>query len=777
MNNLIFAAATAVGCIVIAWIASTFLGTDNLALAVTAAIGFAYALGLWELIGYRRNTAALGAVVDDDQAGSDLPTWLQPLPAALRGPVQRYIEGRGVALPLPVLTPYLVGLLVMLGLLGTFIGMVDTLSGAVGALRSGTDLEAIRSALAAPIAGLGVAFGTSVAGIAASATLGLNGTLARRERAQLHTRLDELGNQRFAAYNLHHQRQLAFSALTEQAAALPTVATQLSDLAEQLSTQSEQLNRQLGDNQQSLQQALTAQLQELITQLSSSQSAVNTASQESFSNLAKQLGSEQQSLQQTLTGEVSRLLDQVGQSQTEATTQNQADLTSLAAQLGENQQTLQRELKQQWEALGVQLQQQQQTSAEASNTHHQQISDQLLARSETLHQQLRDDSNQLSTQLREINADHLSQLSEQFLAGINPAVAQSCATVEQQSLATQEQLRQYSTDTQEMLSAQAKDISTAVQTLASSVQESLEAQAQTVAGELRELSVEQLKASAVEANNLLTQLGDNVEQANDQRLAQWTDALEQLQLKAGDNLAQASTAFAAELDKLRSAEQQREQATIAALEQLQSSAADNLSQLGQGLEAPLTRLIETASETPQAAAEVIGKLREEISNNIARDNQLLEERQQLLQQMGELADSIRGESGEQLQAIQEMVSSAQASLNDSGLQFADEVSQQSATLREISGNFADGAAQIDGLGRQFSEAAQVFDESNDKLGEHLEQLHQALVNTTERSDEQMAYYVGQAREIIDQSMLAQRGVIEELRQLGAAQDLLPAEGE
>jgi hypothetical protein len=37
--------------------------------------------------------------------------------------------------------------------------------------------------------------------------------------------------------------------------------------------------------------------------------------------------------------------------------------------------------------------------------------------------------------------------------------------------------------------------------------------------------------------------------------------------------------------------------------------------------------------------------------------------------------------------------------------------------------------------------------------------------------------VGQAREIIDQSMLAQRGVIEELRQLGAAQDLLPAEGE
>ena len=45
------------------------------------------------------------------------------------------------ALPGPGITPYLVGLLVLLGMLGTFLGMVVTLNGAVLALESTTDLH------------------------------------------------------------------------------------------------------------------------------------------------------------------------------------------------------------------------------------------------------------------------------------------------------------------------------------------------------------------------------------------------------------------------------------------------------------------------------------------------------------------------------------------------------------------------------------------------------------------------------------------------------------
>ena len=47
-------------------------------------------------------------------------------------------------------------------------------------------------------------------------------------------------------------------------------------------------------------------------------------------------------------------------------------------------------------------------------------------------------------------------------------------------------------------------------------------------------------------------------------------------------------------------------------------------------------------------------------------------------------------------------------------------------------------------------------------------------SSTSRSDEQMGYYVAQAREIIDQSMLSQRELFEELRELGLERGFVPA---
>ena len=49
-----------------------------------------------------------------------------------------------MGLPGPTMAPYLVGLLVLLGMLGTFLGMVVTLKGAVVALDRTTDLPALR---------------------------------------------------------------------------------------------------------------------------------------------------------------------------------------------------------------------------------------------------------------------------------------------------------------------------------------------------------------------------------------------------------------------------------------------------------------------------------------------------------------------------------------------------------------------------------------------------------------------------------------------------------
>ena len=122
----------------------------------------------------------------------------------------------------------------MLGMLGSFLGMVVTLNGAVIALESTTDLQTIRAALAAPVKGLGLAFGTSVAGVAASAMLGLISALCRRERLVTGQRLDTKIATVLRGFSLTHQRQETFKALQSQSQALPEMVDKLQAMMAQM---------------------------------------------------------------------------------------------------------------------------------------------------------------------------------------------------------------------------------------------------------------------------------------------------------------------------------------------------------------------------------------------------------------------------------------------------------------------------------------------------------------------------------------------------------------
>ncbi len=155
------------------------------------------------------------------------------------------VEGERSALPGPALTPYLVGLLVLLGMLGTFVGMVVTLNGAVMALESTTDLAAIRAALAAPVRGLGLAFGTSVAGVAASAMLGLASALLRRERLQAAHSLDARIATTLRPFSLAHQRERTLETLQAQAQALPALVGQIGSLVQAMQQRDEALTERL----------------------------------------------------------------------------------------------------------------------------------------------------------------------------------------------------------------------------------------------------------------------------------------------------------------------------------------------------------------------------------------------------------------------------------------------------------------------------------------------------------------------------------------------------
>ena len=250
-----FLIAFGLGALAVLWVAAAVASSHFLVLVMTAVIGAVYVFAALELRHYRDATRALNQALSDIPADlQHLSDWLITLPASLQNAVRQRVEGERQGLPGPALTPYLVGLLVMLGMLGTFLGMVVTLNGAVFALEGSSNVAGIRAAFSEPIKGLGLAFGTSVAGVATSAMLGLMSSLARRERAQASQTLDSCIASSLRGFSLTHQRQETFKALQQQSQALPQVVAQLQAMMVQMAQTSEQINAQLVANQQSFHQ-------------------------------------------------------------------------------------------------------------------------------------------------------------------------------------------------------------------------------------------------------------------------------------------------------------------------------------------------------------------------------------------------------------------------------------------------------------------------------------------------------------------------------------------
>ena len=116
-----------------------------------------------------------------------------------------------------------------------------------------------------------------------------------------------------------------------------------------------------------------------------------------------------------------------------------------------------------------------------------------------------------------------------------------------------------------------------------------------------------------------------------------------------------------------------------------------------------------------------------------------------------------------------------SALQEVSARFAEQVDSQLSKVAATTADFAGSAAQMSSLGEAFHLAVELFNKSNSGLIESLATIEESMDKSSSRSDEQMSYYVAQAREIIDQSLLSQREVFEELRVLGRDKDLLPAE--
>ncbi len=93
---------------------------------------------------------------------------------------------------------YLAGLLVFLGLLGTFWGLIETVSSVgkvIQSMRTGAEagvlFDELKSGLAAPLAGMGLSFSASLFGLAGSLVLGFLDLQAGQAQNRFYTELED----------------------------------------------------------------------------------------------------------------------------------------------------------------------------------------------------------------------------------------------------------------------------------------------------------------------------------------------------------------------------------------------------------------------------------------------------------------------------------------------------------------------------------------------------------------------------------------------------------
>ncbi|NNH19312.1 DUF802 domain-containing protein [Bordetella trematum] len=1035
MNRLLHLIVFLAGLAAIVWIGAGYVGTNPLALAVTTLIGVCYLAGAIELARYHQTTLGLTQALQSLSAPvATLDDWIARVPAGLRTAVRLRVEGGRASLPAPALAPYLVGLLVLLGMLGTFLGMVATLRGTALALDGSTDLQAMRASLAAPVKGLGFAFGTSVAGVAASAMLGLLSALCRRARLQASQSLDTAAATSLHAFSQAHQRAENLQLMRAQADSLPVLAERLQTMMDNMERQSRALNERLQAGQdafhgktEAVYGRLADSVQNALTHsVAESAQAAGTAIQPAVAHAMQTLAQESTAWRESISQAMQQQLDHLSArlEQTSATLAeqwrsalaeqqqaNQALNQALGGTLREAADTLQGSASQTAQSWSQALAQQQQSNQTLQQTLQgtleqfasgfdaranqlltqagarlQQAADtlgqsteqtaaslaQALAAQQAAHQSLNQDlrgtlehftsgfdarADQLLTQAGarlQQAADTLGQSTEQTAASLAQALAAQQAAHQSLNQDLRGTLEEFASGFDARTSAlvgtvssQLSDSTTQIAAATAAMtghwrqaldsqQTAQQAQAEALEGALARFGNQFEERSQALVQRVAQRLDDSAATVSGQvqeALHSWQQALQEQQQNQGaltDRMAQALAQVAADFEQrsaslltdmsarldgtaravaegtagalqdwhaalqaqqqtqqaqaetqrdalqahtqafaARSAEMAAEiaarmdqsagqlaelwqqalarheaagQALLQAQQLAQQANADRFAEQSQALlatvdqahgrlhgelaardEARLSawttslagvaaalrtewedtgtrtlarqqeicdrfaaavhdittqaehqsrqtigeieRLLEAASQAPKAATEMLAELRQQLSDSLARDNAMLQERGHLLQTVDTLLAAINHASGEQRQAIDALVAASAELMGRASEQFAAQVEDKARQLNETAGQIEGAAVEVASLGEAFGAAVAHFGQANEKLLIQLERIEGALGQSLARSDEQLAYYVAQAREVVDLSMLSQKQILQELQQI------------
>jgi hypothetical protein len=725
MNSSLRHFAFFTGLAAVCWVGIGSVGANPLALAVTALIAAAYLAGALELQRFHAATAALAAAVAElPETLPALRPWLERLPAALRNAVRRRIEGEPAGLPGPAMAPYLAGLLVLLGMLGTFLGMVLTLRGTGLALDSASDLQAVRGSLVAPVKGLGLAFGTSVAGVAASAALGLMSALCRRERLQALQALDGRIATTLRPFSVVHQREESLRHLQRQAELMPALVDRLQAMTEAVERQAQAANAQLLERQERFQ----ADAQAAYAGLAAS---VDRSLQASLAEGARIAGATLRPVVEATLGGVAR------------------ETAALHASLGA---TMQRQLDELC------------TRFDASHAGASAAWDSALARQEQGQHTL----------VAELAAAH-----ERFAGGFEQRSAALLAQVGRGHADWQQAMSETSAGMTRDAAALQRRLADDLAARLDGVTARLAETADRVTGSWQDALARQEAAGEQLADRTqlaLAEAAASFERHGAGLLATVTQAHAELQARADARDGRSAAAWTQSLEALAATLRDGWRAAgdeaLERQQRLADAMAASARESGARAEAhaaattaEIARLLQAAAEAPRAAAEVIGELRAKLSDSMARDNALLDERARMLETLGTLLAAVNQAAGEQRGAIDALVGSSAALLDRVGSRFVEQVDAEAGKLAAVAAQVTGSAVEVASLGEAFGFAVELFSQASDKLAGQLQRIEGALGSSLARSDEQLAYYVAQAREVVDLSILSQRQILEDLHRI------------
>ncbi|MFT3921649.1 MAG: hypothetical protein QM778_03855 [Myxococcales bacterium] len=278
----------AVGAGVILRALGVYLAQDPVASLIVGIMGVGFGAGVAELWLRHRRAFALGREVDAlprKASESVLDKASAPLRAFLRARIEHA--------PAPALgenlTPYLVGFMVMLGLLGTLLGLFETLHGAGQALTASADVNALRSGLSGPMRGLTRSFGCSAAGVSASAMLGLAAVFVRRAEAAAWARAQSYATGPLRELSPMRRQLDSFQQLAQQGESLPKAAVSLEQASVhlgQLAERWESAHRATLEAQQKSAQEL---MERMRTELARSSADAGRVLSESVTPMLKQV--------------------------------------------------------------------------------------------------------------------------------------------------------------------------------------------------------------------------------------------------------------------------------------------------------------------------------------------------------------------------------------------------------------------------------------------------------------------------------------------------------